>query len=164
VGVYGAFVLIKYASAFSRRHASEVWPNFCPSDDRGRRESRVRDAPAASRAKLSEAHERSHHRFTGNTQHSLRNGFNGFLRALPGVRILGCHRDQRIKVLSTRSGRRASANLAPATGARTTRLRRPQHAPFVRAPFVRSQAHESLPCDPRTRPTLPRPPHPAPRP
>ncbi len=31
------------------------------------------------------AHERSHHRFTGNTRLSPRNGFNGFLRALPGV-------------------------------------------------------------------------------
>jgi hypothetical protein len=51
-----------------------------------------------------------------------RNGFNGLFRALPGVRILGCHRHQRIKVLSTRSDRLASANLAPATGARTTRL------------------------------------------
>jgi hypothetical protein len=96
-------------------------------------------------------------------RHSPRNGFNGFLRALPGVRILGCHRHRRIKVCQTRSGRLASADLAPATGARTTRLRRPQHAPFVCARFVRSQAHESLPCNPRTRPTLPRPPHPAPR-
>src|ERR1700730_19209084 len=29
---------------------------------------------------------RSHHRFTGNTQPSLRNGFNGLFRALPGDR------------------------------------------------------------------------------
>ena len=28
----------------------------------------------------------SHHRFTGSCRHSLRNGFNGFLRALPGDR------------------------------------------------------------------------------
>ena len=28
----------------------------------------------------------SHHGYTGNTRHSLRNGFNGFLRALPGDR------------------------------------------------------------------------------
>ena len=39
-------------------------------------------APAASRAKLSEAHERSHRGSTGFTRHSPRNGFNGFLRAL----------------------------------------------------------------------------------
>jgi hypothetical protein len=36
--------------------------------------------------------------------HSPRNGFNGFLRALPGVRILGCHRHQRIRCCQTRSG------------------------------------------------------------
>ena len=37
-----------------------------------------------------------------------------------------CHRHPRIKVLSkARSGRLASANLTPATGARTTRLCRP---------------------------------------
>ena len=28
----------------------------------------------------------SHHEYTGNTRHSPRNGFNGFLRALPGDR------------------------------------------------------------------------------
>jgi hypothetical protein len=37
---------------------------------------------------INKAHERSHHRFTGNTRPSLRNGFNGFLRALPGDRAL----------------------------------------------------------------------------
>ena len=30
----------------------------------------------------------SHHGHTGNTRHSPRNGFNGFLRALPGDRAL----------------------------------------------------------------------------
>ena len=86
----------------------------------------------------------SHHGHTGITRHSPRNGFNGFLRALPGVRILGCHRHRRIRFCQTRSGRLASADLAPATGARTTRLRRPQPAPFVRARFVRSQAEPAL--------------------
>jgi hypothetical protein len=45
-----------------RIHASFIG-NVLPSKNRGRRESRVPAAPAASRAKLSEAHERSHHRF-----------------------------------------------------------------------------------------------------
>jgi hypothetical protein len=42
-------------------------PRFCMdrSPDRGRRESRVLSAPAASRATKNKAHERSHHRFTG---------------------------------------------------------------------------------------------------
>src|SRR3954465_2575594 len=34
------------------------------------------------------AYEHSHHRFTGATRHSPRNGFNGFLRDLPGDRAL----------------------------------------------------------------------------
>ena len=34
------------------------------------------------------AHEHSHYRFTGITRRSLRNGFNGFLRARPGDRAL----------------------------------------------------------------------------
>src|SRR6202047_1300050 len=35
---------------------------------------------------MKKAHERSHHGHTGFTRHSPRNGFNGFLRALPGDR------------------------------------------------------------------------------
>src|SRR6185369_1312966 len=34
------------------------------------------------------AYEHSHHGHTGFTRHSPRNGFNGFLRALPGDRAL----------------------------------------------------------------------------
>jgi hypothetical protein len=71
---------------------------------RGRRECRALDAPAASHAKIKKAYERSHHGHTGFTRHSPRNGFNGFLRALPGVRILGCHRRQRIKVCQSPVG------------------------------------------------------------
>jgi hypothetical protein len=52
---------------------------------RGRRESRASDAPAALRAKIKST-QASHHRFTGSIRPSLRNGFNGFLRALPGDR------------------------------------------------------------------------------
>ena len=73
-------------STFSRRHASEVLPDVCPSEDRGRRESRVSDAPAAACA--SKSTRVSNHRFTGIIRPSLRNGFNGFLRALPGDEFL----------------------------------------------------------------------------
>src|SRR5713226_3527871 len=54
-------------------------------DNRGRRESRVPAAPAASRA-VKKSTRVSHYRSTGITRPSLRNGFNGFLRALPGDR------------------------------------------------------------------------------
>ena len=62
-----------------------------PSDNRGRGECRAPDAPAAACAmEMRKKHPRlSGH--TGITRHSPRNGFNGFLRALPGDR-LSCHR------------------------------------------------------------------------
>src|SRR5450759_2266005 len=75
------------------------------AQDRGRRESRVPVAPAASRAIKKKAHERSHHRFTGITRPSLRNGFNGLLRALPGDRAF-----------LPPSSADTSANLTPASG------------------------------------------------
>jgi hypothetical protein len=58
---------------------------FPPSAIRGRRECRAPDAPAAARVVV-ESTRVSHHGHTENTRHSPRNGFNGFLRALPGDR------------------------------------------------------------------------------
>jgi hypothetical protein len=68
-------------------------PSFARNalDRRGHRECRVRGAPAASRAKLSKAHERSHRGFTGATRHSLRNGFTAYFVLSP-VTGLFCHR------------------------------------------------------------------------
>ncbi len=84
--------------------------------------------------------------------------------ALSSVTNSFCHRRQRIKVLS-KPGRVdiASANLTPTTGARTTRLLRPHSVVRPRAGDC-SQVLTNPPCDPIARPTLPRPPHPAPRP
>jgi hypothetical protein len=56
-----------------------------PEKTQGRREDRVSDAPAASYAKVKSIRV-SHHRFAGSIRPSLRNGFNGFLRSLPGDR------------------------------------------------------------------------------
>ena len=75
----------RYANAFSRRDASELCRNHSPREFRGRRECRAHDAPAASRAKQKSTRV-SHHGHTGIARHSPRNGFNGFLRALPGDR------------------------------------------------------------------------------
>jgi hypothetical protein len=74
-----------------------------------------------------------------------------------------CHRHPRIKALSkARSGRLTSANLTPATGARTTRLHRPQHLisakGFDGLSIVRLRAIRQLtglvdpPCHPLTSP------------
>jgi len=70
-----------------------------------------------------------------------------------------CHRHWRIKVLSARSGRHASASLAPATGVRTTRLCRPRKASFVSRAAHRSRG-STRPAIAVARLTLSRPPHP----
>ena len=58
---------------------------YRPTENRGRRECRMLDAPVASYAKV-ESIRVSHHRFAETFRHSLRDGFNGFLRALSGDR------------------------------------------------------------------------------
>jgi hypothetical protein len=74
----------RHGCALSRRNA----PGLCMSHppDRGRGECRVPAAPAASRAKWCKAHECRHHGRTGTPGIPARNGFNGFLRTLPGDR------------------------------------------------------------------------------
>ena len=111
---------------------------LCPSKDRGRRESRVSDAPAASCAKCRK-HTSSHHRFTGFIRHSLHNGFNGFLRALPGDRAL----------LPPSSRERIPRNLTPASG-------RQDHTTSPSATSaVRLRAGRPLTSPIRTRPATP---------
>src|SRR6266481_4480782 len=91
---------------FASRDANRarVMHQPCPSKDRGRREDRVSDAPAASHAKVKSIRV-SHHRFAGAIRPSLRNGFNGFLRALLGDRA--CLPPSPASLL---------ANLTPASG------------------------------------------------
>jgi len=57
---------------------------------------------------MEEAHERSHYRYAEINRHSLRDGFNGFLRALPG--------DRAFLPPSQATMRSIIANLAPASG------------------------------------------------
>ena len=64
-----------------------IRPSFarqCPSIIEGAGNAGCPLHPQPRVRNLSEAHERSHHRFTGFTRHSPRNGFNGLFRALPG--------------------------------------------------------------------------------
>jgi hypothetical protein len=91
-----------------------------------------------------------------------RNGFNGFLRALPGDRAL-CHRRPRTNVVSeARLGRHNIRELDASVGASgphdfAVRWQRLSSA-------CSSIAHRSFdpPCNPVARKTLPRPPHPHP--
>src|SRR5215218_8287367 len=80
------FAMTTCDSAASRRECVRALPNNA-RPNRGRRECRVRAAPAVSRAKSKSTRGR-HHRFTGAARHSPRNGFNGLLRDLPGDRAL----------------------------------------------------------------------------
>ena len=61
-----------------------------PPNIRGRRESRVLGAPAAPRAKCRK-HASASPQVRRNTRPSLRNGFNGLFRALPGDRLSNAH-------------------------------------------------------------------------
>src|SRR5450755_4171905 len=64
-------------------------PRFCkitPGKNRGRREDRVRAAPAVSRANSDRKNAHEHTGSAETLRPSLRNGFNGLLRALPGDR------------------------------------------------------------------------------
>ncbi len=94
------------ASRFSPRISREVWPvRSALFENRGRRESRVRAAPAVSRARVCK---RNAHEHTGSAEAirpSLRNGFTAY-NALSPVTGLFCHRRLRI----------VAANLMPASG------------------------------------------------
>src|SRR5450756_1692241 len=77
----------RHTVACPRRDPPEVLPeNSLPSPKRGRRESRMRAAPAVSCAKLCKKHAHEHTGPAEAIRLSLRNGFNGLWRALPGDR------------------------------------------------------------------------------
>jgi hypothetical protein len=115
--------IFKHASASSRRDASEFCKNHSPRDNRGRRECRASNAPAASRA------ERKKHTsvvttVTPETPGIPRAMVYGLLRALPG--------DQ---ACLTPSPALLLADLTPASG-------RQNHTtwPYASARFVKRTA------------------------
>ena len=120
------------------------------------------DAPAASRAndgkhtsqspQVHRKHPAFPHAMVGTVSFALSPVTNSF-----------CHRHPRIWLVQARSGRRASADLASATDARTTRLRRTRMHRSSCAPSHRSRVLKKPALRLHARPTLPRPPHPAPR-
>jgi hypothetical protein len=93
---------------------------------------------------------RSHHRSTGFTRHSPRNGFNGFLRALPGVRILGCHRHRRIKVCQSPVGLTRLRQFSTSNGCQDHTTSPSASAPFVSTPEFAHGVDPALqiPCAP----------------
>src|SRR6266436_6490433 len=106
-----------------------------PRKPRGRRECRMRVAPVAACA--AKKHRRQQPQVHRISRHSLRDGFNSFLRDLPGDRAL---------LPPSSVGR--TTDLAPASGRQDHTTSPSAATSFVRALF--------------TRLTLPRPSHPAP--
>jgi hypothetical protein len=105
---------------FSRRDAPELCRDFRPRETEGAGKAGCPLHPQP-RVRNNKAHERSHHRFAGNTRPSLRNGFNGFLRALLGDRAF----------LPPSPAEHLPAHLTPASG-------RQDHttSPSAKAPLV----------------------------
>jgi hypothetical protein len=81
-----------YASAFSRHTAPEFCKFICPQKRRGRREDRVRAAPAVSCARIDieDAHE--HTGSAETLRPSLRDGFTAYFVLSPVRPELVCHR------------------------------------------------------------------------
>src|SRR5258708_11115918 len=67
----------------------------CPSENRGRRESRVRAAPAVSRARCAQEHAHEHTGSAESIRPSLRNGFTAYSALSPATNSC-CHRRLRI--------------------------------------------------------------------
>src|SRR5258705_11332345 len=120
-------------------------------------------APAASCALGSGRTHTSNNEYPESPDVPARNGFNGFLRALPGDRALLPPSPCGLKVLSSPvEPNEPPQDLTPAS-------RRQDHttSPYAATSLVRSLliAHGPFanpPCDPVARKTLPRPPHPMP--
>ena len=122
------------ASRSRGRIRPSLAPNFPPSSQRAQGMPGARCAPRSRvQNRWKNAHEHTGH--TGIDRHSPRNGFNGFLRALPGDRAFLPPSPLRSSLLK---------NLTPASG-------RQNHATSPSASCIARQA--------RTQ----RPPHPAPR-
>src|SRR3954451_22580965 len=114
-----------------------IRPRFCKnvraSENRGRRECRVRAAPAVSRAKLQKKRTRAY-RFSGGNPAFPAQWFYGLLRALPG--------DQ---ACLTPSSALLIADLTPASGRRN----------HTTSPYAsRPRSSRALPASTASRPTL----------
>jgi hypothetical protein len=130
--------------------------NFRPG---GRGERRMPNAPAASCGKNNHTSVVT----TGPPEipgAPARNGFNGFLRALPGDRLVvtvACGSRFCLRPVGPTNIRQLDAS-AGASGPHDFAVR----SNISRLCAVRSLTSRNPPCDQLQRPTLPRPPHPAP--
>ncbi len=96
--------------------------NHSPPKIRGRGECRVRAAPAVSCAKMRKQRRTRAYRFSGEPPAFPAQWFDGLFRALPGDEFVLSPSSADQGLVRARLGRGTSADLAPATGARTTRF------------------------------------------
>ena len=131
-----------------------------PSKVRGRRECRV---PAGTRGLVCKMHSRMRtraYRYSRSSPAFPAQWFDGLYRALPGDEFLLPPSPADWWPALPGWALQTSADLTPATGARTTRFCR-THQRQSSARCVRSRT-KARPATTTTRPTLPRPPQPAP--
>ena len=144
---------------------SAIAPELCA--DHPQKKQRAQGMPGARcthslACKMKTSIRVSHHRFAETLGHSLRDGVNGFLRALPGDRALLPPSPADMACLNPVGPTLPPRNLTPASG-RQDHTTSPSAAIVSRPRAVdRSRIQENPPCDHVARPTLPRPPHPAP--
>jgi hypothetical protein len=124
--------LRRHAFALSRRDAPKELDHAYPRKAEGAGKCRVHAAPAVSRASCTR---KCAHEHTGSAEairHSLRNGFTAYAALSPATNS-SCHRHRRIEDFAEPGWVwKTSADLTPATGARTTRFCRTQPPVFAK--------------------------------
>ena len=104
-----------------------------PSNQEGAGNAGCRLAPAVSCANSAGGGAHEHTGTAGAARHSLRDGFTAYTVLSLETNSFCLHRRRIEDPAKPGWARNISAGLTPATGARTTRLCRPQQSPFVGA-------------------------------
>jgi hypothetical protein len=142
----GVLAFIRHTFAIPRRDS----PGLCLYL-RALSNQRARGMPDArcTRGLVCKLAQRNAHEHTGSAEairHSLRNGFTAYNALSPATNSF-CHRHRRINGFAGPGwAKKTSADLAPATGARTTRLRRPLQRRSSSAPSLRSRVQRTRPA------------------
>jgi hypothetical protein len=120
-------------SAFSRRNAPEVYLNLGPPKNRGRRESRMRAAPAVSCAMCTKKCAHEHTGSAESIRPSLRNGFTAYSALSP---VTG--------FLATVAMRIAPHDLTPASGRQNHTTSPSTSAALVSRSFASTASHRTF--------------------
>jgi hypothetical protein len=144
--------------ALATQRARAIHKFFRPKRAQGTPGARCTRSPLCKGRK----HRGRSHRYPGTPGISLRNGFNGVCRALPGDRALLPPSPRGLRFCHCPVGPiKPPQDLTPASGRQDHTILPSATSSLVRVLLI---AHRSFdpPCNPVARSTLPRPPHPAP--